>query len=167
MKPMRFPPEILSDIIRHAARKAPQIITLSVVYAWVALQGLYERVELRNLDHANMFFASVQNISATRKILTRHRKCDEQYPAFATLVKTLYISFDHVSHLHFGTYKHVFRPRFEEHVPTMTNLENMIIDDHEGVHSAFSIMSREKTVYPTSIRTFRVVSKDIDFYKVN
>jgi hypothetical protein len=62
---------------------------------------------------------------------------------------------------------HVFRPYFDEHVPTMTSLENMAISVHEGTYSAFNIMSREKTIYPTSIRMLRIVSMDIDFHKAS
>jgi len=167
MRPMLFPPEILSDIIKYAARNAPQIITLSAIYSWAALQGLYQRVELKDLYHANAFFRSIKDASRTRKILSRHRQGQGQYPAFATLIKTLYISFDHAPHLHYGAYMHVFCPFFDEHIPTMTSLENMAISVHEGTHSAFDIMSQEKTVYPTSTRTLRFVSMDIDFHKAS
>jgi hypothetical protein len=166
MKPMRFPPEILSDVVKHAAPNTPQIVTLSAEYSWAALQGLYERVELKELYQANAFFQSIKNTCITRKILTRHRRGNGQYPAFATLVKTLYISFDHYSHLHFGAYKHGFRLHFNRHIPMMTSLEHVIIGVHEA-HLIFSTISCEDTVYPTSVRTLRIVSMDVDFYKVN
>src|SRR5882724_532050 len=117
MKPMQFPPEILSDVVKHAARNTPRIVTLSAAYSWAALQGLYEWVELKDLYHANAFFRSIKNTSVTRKILSRHRRGSGQYPEFATLVKTLYISFDHLHHLHFGAYQTCLPSTFQKTHP--------------------------------------------------
>jgi len=163
---MRFPLEILTDIVKHTAKNTPQIITLSAEYSWAALQGLYEWVELNELYQANAFFRSIGSNSITRKILTQRRRGNRQYPAFTTLVKTLYISFDHCAHFHFGAYKLSFRPHFDQCIPMMTGLKHVTIGIHEA-RLTHSTISCEDTVFPTSVRTLCIVSMDIDFYRVN
>jgi hypothetical protein len=157
----------LNQIIKYAARNAPHIVVLCSGYSWAALQGLYERVELKTLDQASGFFVSIRKTSMIRGILNQCQRNGREYPALTTLVKTLYVSFDSSINTHFARHMINFYPRFQRYVPALTNLEVMVFDICEGFHRAFEIMTPETMIYPISVRTLRMISTEIDFYKVS
>jgi hypothetical protein len=162
-----FPPEILSQIIKDAGQNAPHTVVLCSGYSWAALQGLYERVELKTLQQASNFFISIKNKSTIREILNQSQRNGREHPALATLVKTLYISFDSSRNPHFAKHKIDFYPLFKRCVPALTNLEDMVFDVCECIYKAVGIMIPATMTYPTSVRTLRLVSTGIDFHKVS
>jgi hypothetical protein len=161
---MDFPPELQGLIIKIAARHNPKFLTLNKSLSWLAMEGLYQVVELKTVDQAISFMRSLDRNTLV-EILNSTRV--NPLPVTSGLINVLYLSFDIGRNWHFPVYKAIFRPNLLTHIPQMSSLREFALGISDGSFTAFRLMTNPNFTYPSSVKTVRIISVDVDGQKAS
>jgi hypothetical protein len=161
---MNFPPELQGLIVKIAARHNRKFLTLHKSLSWLAMEGLYQEVELKTMAQAVCFFRSLETNTLV-EILNSTRV--HPLPVTSRLVNKLYLSFDIGQNFHFPTYRSFFRPRLVTHIPQMFSLREFVFAISDGSFTPFRLMTNPDLAYPSSVKTVRIISVDVDGNKAS